>query len=385
MTWAHPHSRGENLYTLAYKRKRAGSSPLTRGKLLHIDGAVTLAGLIPTHAGKTYFISVSPRRAWAHPHSRGENTSPMPRLKFDVGSSPLTRGKHGEDARCEGQAGLIPTHAGKTHIGFPSRSDIGAHPHSRGENVEPGDNALAELGSSPLTRGKLRAEDERPRREGLIPTHAGKTAKTPPWRSGNWAHPHSRGENLSFRRPDATAGGSSPLTRGKHLLPRQRDVLEGLIPTHAGKTRTRDRRAEGTRGSSPLTRGKPRMRHRATPDRGLIPTHAGKTRAAGGEHHSGGAHPHSRGENQPVVQPGRLSRGSSPLTRGKQGRRGRAPHPLGLIPTHAGKTAMSCSMVGSIWAHPHSRGENSSDAMERVNQAGSSPLTRGKPDVSPGW
>ena len=154
MTWAHPHSRGENLYTLAYKRKRAGSSPLTRGKLLHIDGAVTLAGLIPTHAGKTYFISVSPRRAWAHPHSRGENTSPMPRLKFDVGSSPLTRGKPYWPAWVARMRRLIPTHAGKTHPRRPRARHAGAHPHSRGENEMVMDGASSLPGSSPLTRGK---------------------------------------------------------------------------------------------------------------------------------------------------------------------------------------------------------------------------------------
>ena len=55
-----------------------------------------------------------------------------------------------------------------------------------------------QLGSSPLTRGKLGQCDAIPRLQGLIPAHAGKTqggcGRAP--RSG--AHPRSRGENAIF-------------------------------------------------------------------------------------------------------------------------------------------------------------------------------------------
>ena len=71
----------------------------------------------------------------AHPHSRGENV----RYQFDwvqcLGSSPLTRGKRRLlDARGV-DSGLIPTHAGKTHNNLPPFYAVGAHPHSRGENL----------------------------------------------------------------------------------------------------------------------------------------------------------------------------------------------------------------------------------------------------------
>ena len=54
-----------------------------------------------------------------------------------------------------------------------------------------------ELGSSPLTRGKLLCQALECSAEGLIPAHAGKTPsalgspRPPP------AHPRSRGENTS--------------------------------------------------------------------------------------------------------------------------------------------------------------------------------------------
>ena len=50
------------------------------------------------------------------------------------------------------------------------------------------------------------------------------------------AHPRSRGENLAYTEADDAQVGSSPLTRGKR---RARGVwysLAGLIPAHAGKT-----------------------------------------------------------------------------------------------------------------------------------------------------
>ena len=71
-----------------------------------------------------------------------------------AGSSPLTRGKHlGELALRVGQ-GLIPAHAGKTFSSPASELIDGAHPRSRGENLENLMVLGSLAGSSPLTRGK---------------------------------------------------------------------------------------------------------------------------------------------------------------------------------------------------------------------------------------
>ena len=50
-------------------------------------------------------------------------------------------------------------------------------------------------GSSPLTRGKLVMGLGPFGGVGLIPAHAGKTARTASPRAQHWAHPRSRGEN----------------------------------------------------------------------------------------------------------------------------------------------------------------------------------------------
>ena len=136
---------------------------------------------------------------------------------------------------------------------------------------------LVGVGSSPLTRGKRgrRREGQHVRR--LIPAHAGKTLVLVLGESDRRAHPRSRGENSAPPTPAPSPAGSSPLTRGKRGLSVPRSPGEGLIPAHAGKTSTR---------------------RRATA--------------------SGGAHPRSRGENERLAKHGKMTTGSSPLTRGKR-------------------------------------------------------------------
>ena len=94
-------------------------------------------------------------------------------------------------------------------------------------------------GSSPLTRGKLTAVHPQARDHGLIPAHAGKTASSRTRANGSRAHPRSRGENLSLSATLFDEDGSSPLTRGKLQAPGRAQARGGLIPAHAGKTKSR--------------------------------------------------------------------------------------------------------------------------------------------------
>ena len=193
-----------------------------------------------------------------------------------MGSSPLTRGKQRRGCRVVPGDGLIPAHAGTTTTSSSAFSPTRAYPHSRGENHPSHQATATRMGSSPLTRGKLRPRGLEGGHYGLIPTHAGKTPCLASSPASWWAHPHSRGENWFPRLSAARSAGSSPLTRGK------RDVRPG----------------EGGRGR-------------------LIPTHAGKTPACSCSRRSVRAHPHSRGENTMHVAIVGFVPGSSPLTRGK--------------------------------------------------------------------
>ena len=213
-----------------------GSSPLTRGKRRSDVRNPGAHGLIPAHAGKTSRSSCRWCSTGAHPRSRGENKRTRPPLRGWQGSSPLTRGKLNLETAAEETAGLIPAHAGKTRRRCGSRRGREAHPRSRGENHVQRDVDFHDLGSSPLTRGKHQIGEVRLAHQRLIPAHAGKTPRRCPGGPRTRAHPRSRGENASQRAAEDGPRGSSPLTRGKRKRGRARHRADGLIPAHAGKT-----------------------------------------------------------------------------------------------------------------------------------------------------
>ena len=298
---AHPRSRGENPSAQADGSVLSGSSPLTRGKHVDRPACRDVRGLIPAHAGKTGFCGLAHGHRWAHPRSRGENRSPsMVRVGLG-GSSPLTRGKLCALPAGGGRGGLIPAHAGKTKQRRRTRPLMRAHPRSRGENATLVNSSCACVGSSPLTRGKRADDGDAAALGGLIPAHAGKTRRDLEPTLTMTAHPRSRGENETAGRRKDRPSGSSPLTRGKLGVVGVSGHHLGLIPAHAGKTaragthqsrprahpRSRGENAplsaaSATRGgSSPLTRGKLATRRRTKSLRR--------------------AHPRSRGENSMMV------------------------------------------------------------------------------------
>ena len=254
------------------------------------------------------------------------------------GSSPLTRGKLKALALDEEYTRLIPAHAGKTVLNVSKAVLTEAHPRSRGENFR--DTLMPALwsGSSPLTRGKLCPRLSIPRLDGLIPAHAGKTAGPLRAPTRPEAHPRSRGENNLLALHAQGLEGSSPLTRGKLSVSMRTRILLRLIPAHAGKTHLSAREVSRDIGSSPLTRGKRDRRIVSSPLPGLIPAHAGKTQWRSGSLQGRPAHPRSRGENLDVQPHSRPPAGSSPLTRGKLSGEAAQHRVMRLIPAHAGKT-----------------------------------------------
>ena len=155
-----------------------------------------LTRLIPAHAGKTREPGHKEEPTEAHPRSRGENPAHLMTGVRRAGSSPLTRGKLGDRVVSGPGDGLIPAHAGKTVPNLGDITQVEAHPRSRGENCRLCETTRRRRGSSPLTRGKPPASPARGMASRLIPAHAGKTHETPTKKGSNGAHPRSRGENL---------------------------------------------------------------------------------------------------------------------------------------------------------------------------------------------
>ena len=152
-------------------------------------------GLIPAHAGKTPRGEAGSSSCDAHPRTRGENASTFSVNAFNAGSSPLTRGKLISVIVAICGTRLIPAHAGKTASAERRSAASRAHPRSRGENHAGSRAAHRRAGSSPLTRGKRRWQLGDPGRGRLIPAHAGKTCPSTRAPAHQAAHPRSRGEN----------------------------------------------------------------------------------------------------------------------------------------------------------------------------------------------
>ena len=213
-----------------------GSSPLTRGKHHRPPARRAPGGLIPAHAGKTATACTSATTCGAHPRLRGENNLKMLETDFGSGSSPLTRGKRSASRGHPLAERLIPAHAGKTRSDPDVAPPVGAHPRSRGENTRSNGNMEVAVGSSPLTRGKLGLVGGGGFVSGLIPAHAGKTGVRISGPGCSGAHPRSRGENIETFGGASSLSGSSPLTRGKLLDRFEHELIGRLIPAHAGKT-----------------------------------------------------------------------------------------------------------------------------------------------------
>ena len=191
--------------------------------------------------------------------------------------------------------------------------------------------------------------------------------------------------------------GSSPLARGllyDHLPPEQ---VTRIIPARAGFTigslppsaPTRDHpRSRGVYwvyqdpdthriGSSPLARGLLRRPHLRAPGRRIIPARAGFThpRPRGGIRRRD--HPRSRGVYSRPAAPAVDDAGSSPLARGLPDILVRREEILRIIPARAGFTAHPRPPRRPARDHPRSRGVYRPTGRRRGHGPGSSPLARG--------
>ena len=183
----------------------AGSSPRMRGKHGPLRSLYLVGRLIPAHAGKTPHAAARKARHRAHPRACGENAAFATALTWYAGSSPRMRGKL-ELLRLDAAAvRLIPAHAGKTCAVEHVAGHTGAHPRACGENPLTTFVRLIEQGSSPRMRGKRYGLGCLFTGGGLIPAHAGKTKTRHDAVDGDGAHPRACGENLWSRPPTRTA------------------------------------------------------------------------------------------------------------------------------------------------------------------------------------
>jgi len=148
------------------------------------------------------------------------------------------RGKRAQSIRTTSKSRLIPARAGKTGDKVDVQVGDWAHPRACGENRIGLAGTRGSRGSSPRVRGKRARPRRGPRRSGLIPARAGKTAASSTSTRRGSAHPRACGENPTTSSFEVNVCGSSPRVRGKPEDGAPAVVDDGLIPARAGKTST---------------------------------------------------------------------------------------------------------------------------------------------------
>ena len=132
--------------------------------------------------------------------------------------------------------GIIPAHAGLTARPSAARCPSWDHPRACGAHNDLLAGNLPSQGSSPRMRGSLESLTCGDGYTGIIPAHAGLTPGPLQGMLGRWDHPRACGAHRPSSSPRRCSSGSSPRMRGSHRLLEYATVNLGIIPAHAGLT-----------------------------------------------------------------------------------------------------------------------------------------------------
>ena len=248
------------------------------------------------------------------------------------------RGTHVTEKDKTLHEGIIPAHAGNTHLAHGYRWQQWDHPRACGEHRRTRCTSVLVRGSSPRMRGTPFKLLHDLFQVGIIPAHAGNTLRIRLHSRRTRDHPRACGEHRGYLTAVSVCAGSSPRMRGTH----------GFVPI-ADKETVDHPRACGehlrsvtvifrTRGSSPRMRGT------------LFYVEVLLRLAVD--------HPRACGEHQltkSIIVP---PLGSSPRMRGTPVLRFHPPRSSGIIPAHAGNTAASTDIDRWSLNHPRACGEH---------------------------
>ena len=347
--------------------------------------------------------------SWGRPRPRGGGPLWVEIGSAKAPSSPPTRGWSSSRTPPPGRMSVVPAHAGVVPCPAASPAREQRRPRPRGGGpLRLGDPRGADP-SSPPTRGWSRGPGGFPHLWGVVPAHAGvvRTASRP--RTSRTRRPRPRGGGPLSDLVDEHHGVSSPPTRGWSTCPYAGSLSAVVVPAHAGVVPPRQRphrprhrrprpRGGGPRplrrrvvrcSSSPPTRGwSPRRRDPA--DRhSVVPAHAGVVPPVRAVEPAGTSRPRPRGGGPSSSTASRLTRVSSPPTRGWSRVSVARSSPRSVVPAHAGVVPSRMRRPQRSRGRPRPRGGGPQEPTSRSGSQRSSPPTRGwspAPDSrSPTW
>ena len=207
-----------------------------RGSLEDAFKALAPSGIIPAHAGLTHVVSGYPACTRDHPRACGAHTA---RAFIDYlisGSSPRMRGSHVWAVVVGEQPGIIPAHAGLTGTALRQQDLSRDHPRACGAHIVFHHIAHWIKGSSPRMRGSHYIKSNLQFLHGIIPAHAGLTVSRCCRERPPWDHPRACGAHSRSCERAGRCMGSSPRMRGSLRCNNRAGKARGIIPAHAGLT-----------------------------------------------------------------------------------------------------------------------------------------------------
>ena len=233
----HPRVRGEHELPVEPAVVTDGSSPRSRGTLLHTNEWHPTHRFIPAFAGNTDRSGPAATRIPVHPRVRGEHASIACTPLAITGSSPRSRGTRTALLRRPWGNWFIPAFAGNTRTARSSRRRSTVHPRVRGEHRELRPGMFPGNGSSPRSRGTPWRHPLRLRGRRFIPAFAGNTGRRQSVARSTTVHPRVRGEHPRIARFTNSTAGSSPRSRGTPIPAPGRSRFARFIPAFAGNTK----------------------------------------------------------------------------------------------------------------------------------------------------
>ena len=297
-------------------------------------------GIIPAHAGNTWWWNWCPASRWDHPRVCGEHTTHDLFVVAELGSSPRMRGTRNHRRGGNALRGTIPAYAGNTTLALLRDVWVLNHPRVCGEHMMSLRFIPCDPGSSPRMRGTPTGVVSQTQTLGIIPAYAGNTILMVREVERERDHPRVCGEHNGEGYQRSRRQGSSPRMRGTH------DGSAVFVPRH-----------------------------------GIIPAYAGNTCAIKGGTSYDWDHPRVCGEHKRLPRTHTTRPGSSPRMRGTLQRSLDMWYFIGIIPAYAGNTQSNTMRGASVWDHPRVCGEHGGKEFLQILIAGSSPRMRGTPHI----
>ena len=211
----------------------------------------------------------------------------------------------------------------------------------------------------------------------ITPAYAGKSTARRRAYLFFWDHPRICGEKPLEEHGGAVITGSPPHMRGKDIRGVVQNVLFGITPAYAGKSRmgcpqdrpvwdhpricgekhTPARTTAAQGGSPPHMRGKGGFTALNRITDGITPAYAGKRNLKPSSAKICGDHPRICGEKEPDTFTGKDLWGSPPHMRGKDAEFFQPRLSGGITPAYAGKRSALWAAPLLHWDHPRICGE----------------------------